>query len=59
MSDEIKMKFKIGDTVGMEFHLGGSVQPSSQSSIITDVTINIPGVIFGTFGEMEAVQDGN
>lgn len=59
MSDEIKMQFKIGDGVRMRLSLGGGVQPSSQGSIVTDVMINIPGVVFGTVGEMEAAQDGN
>lgn len=28
-------------------------------NVITNVIMNFPGVVFGTVGEMEAVQDGN
>ena len=60
MSDEIKMKFKIGDTVGMEFHLGGSVQPSphqavpSTASLIADA-LPESSVIIGNIENINSI----
>lgn len=55
----MEMEFRIGQSLTFGFEVGGGHVPTTPAGIITDVMFNVPGVVFGTVKEMEAVQDGN